>query len=173
MVRDQYLLDGVDVRTVLPKRTASVRGQPIRLEQVVLNLLANARDAVRTHAREMDGGDMAGGDKGIVEVSAFVAENLNQQGGRQRPDEVVITVSDNGGGLPSDVMDRVFEPFFTTKDVGEGTGLGLAIGYSIIAAMGGAITAANTAKGAMFEIRLPVAAEADDGAEVDEQRAGG
>lgn len=168
MVRDQYLLDGVEVRTVLPKRTASVRGQPIRLEQVVLNLLANARDAVRTRKRESaETGD------GVVEVSAFVAENLDQASGRQRPDEVVITVSDNGGGLPPEVMDRVFEPFFTTKDVGEGTGLGLAIGYSIIAAMGGSITAANTAKGAMFEIRLPVATAEGDTNATDRIRAGG
>lgn len=158
MVHDQYLLDGVEVRTVLPKRTASVRGQPIRLEQVVLNLLANARDAVKDLGRGEPTGASGDGDakKGLIEVSAFVAENLDQHSDRTRPDEVVISVSDNGGGLPMDVMDRVFEPFFTTKQAGEGTGLGLAIGYSIISGMGGTITAANGANGAVFEIRLPV-----------------
>ena len=57
MIHDQYLLDGVEVRMVVPKQTAKVQGQPIRLEQVILNLLANARDAVRGNGRQ----DLEGG----------------------------------------------------------------------------------------------------------------
>jgi PAS domain S-box-containing protein len=156
MVREQYLLDGVEVRTVLPKQTASVRGQPNRLEQVVLNLLANARDAVMGHSRATDGKPA-----GIIELSAFLADSNHESAENLRPDEVVITISDNGGGIPEETIGRVFEPFFTTKDVGEGTGLGLAIGYSIVSGMGGVISVSNNAHGAVFEIRLPEADETD------------
>ncbi|MBO6781882.1 MAG: PAS-domain containing protein [Alphaproteobacteria bacterium] len=160
MVREQYLLDGVDVRTVLPKRTALVRGQPIRLEQVVLNLLANARDAIKSAAQDQEPGRAGDAQKnlGAIEVSAFVTEP-DASGEAIREGEVVITVSDSGGGIPEDVRAHVFEPFFTTKSVGEGTGLGLAIGYSIVSGMGGTISVTNGAGGAVFEIRLPVALE--------------
>jgi len=159
MVREQYRLDGVEVRTVLPKVAPQVFGQPIRLEQVVLNLLANARDAVFSREEMMvDGaGDRSRIEGGLIEVSAFVANAENDPGARDRRGEVVINVSDNGGGISEDDLDQVFEPFFTTKRAGQGTGLGLAIGFSIISGMGGTISVANGAHGAVFEIRLPVA----------------
>ena len=158
MVREQYLLDGVEIRTVLPRRTASVRGQPIRLEQVILNLLGNARDAVKADRSAAGGAlETAGArDPGVIEVSAFVTDPEGRDD-TIRSGEVVITVSDNGGGVPDDVLDKVFEPFFTTKRAGEGTGLGLAIGYSIVSGMGGSISATNGPRGAVFEIRLPAA----------------
>lgn len=158
MVHDQYLLDGVEVRMVLPKKTASVQGQPIRLEQVILNLLANARDAVLDPGREESAGETAlpAGQQSVIEISAFLADMKGEHGELRRPDEVVIRISDNGGGLPEDVIDHVFEPFFTTKPAGQGTGLGLAIGYSIVSGMGGTISATNGLQGAFFEIRLPV-----------------
>lgn len=159
MVREQYRLDGVEVRAVLPKVTPHVSGQPIRLEQVVLNLLANARDAVFTQ-KEMivdGGGDRMRIEGGVIEVSAFVDDHDDEPAGRSRPKEVVISVSDNGGGIPDDDLEQVFEPFFTTKRAGQGTGLGLAIGFSIISGMGGTISVANGPKGAVFEIRLPIA----------------
>jgi len=157
-VHDQYLLDGVEVRMVLPKKTASVQGQPIRLEQVILNLLANARDAVLDPGREESAGETAlpAGQQSVIEISAFLADMKGEHGELRRPDEVVIRISDNGGGLPEDVIDHVFEPFFTTKPAGQGTGLGLAIGYSIVSGMGGTISATNGLQGAFFEIRLPV-----------------
>lgn len=152
LVRDQYRLDGVEIREVLPPRTASVRGQPIRLEQVILNLLANARDAVSA--------PRAGG---AIEVSAFLADEPGDGRARRDGGEVVIVVSDDGGGIPADNLHRIFDPFFTTKQVGKGTGLGLAIGYSIVTAMQGTISAANGPRGAVFEIRLPVSAGAQAG----------
>lgn len=158
MVHDQYLLDGVEVRMVVPKQTAEVQGQPIRLEQVILNLLANARDAVRGSGREdfAKGAESRPDSKGVIEISAFLASSRDGNADSRRPEEVVITVSDDGGGLPEDVIGHVFEPFFTTKRAGEGTGLGLAIGYSIVSGMGGSISASNGQAGAVFEIRLPV-----------------
>lgn len=170
MVREQYRLDGVEVRTVLPKVAPQVSGQPIRLEQVVLNLLANARDAVFSR-KEMavdEGRERRRIEGGVIEVSAFVANHDEQGNARDRRDEVVITVTDNGGGISDEDLNQVFEPFFTTKRAGQGTGLGLAIGYSIITGMGGTISVANGAEGAVFEIRLPVAEpEAADSAAPD------
>lgn len=157
MVREQYRLDGVSVETVLPKRTSLVRGQPIRLEQVILNLLSNARDAVIARSRLADPPANM-----VIEVSAFVDSGSHEPGTRARPEEVIITITDNGGGIPEDVIGHVFEPFYTTKTPGEGTGLGLAIGYSIVAGMGGSISVANGLRGAVFEVRLPVARDAEE-----------
>lgn len=168
MVREQYRLDGIEVRTVLPKVAPRVSGQPIRLEQVVLNLLANARDAVFSHkAMLVEGaGDRSRIEGGLIEVSAFVANDQNDPGTRERLEELVINVSDNGGGIPEEDLNQVFEPFFTTKRAGQGTGLGLAIGFSIISGMGGTISVANGARGAVFEIRLPVAQPVTAAAEI-------
>ncbi len=168
MVREQYRLDGVEVRTVLPKVAPQVSGQPIRLEQVVLNLLANARDAVFSKAdMVVDGaGDRTRIEGGVIEVSAYVANEAPDSARHAHREEVVISVTDNGGGISEENLGQVFEPFFTTKRAGQGTGLGLAIGFSIISGMGGTISAANGAEGAVFEIRLPVA-QADPGVVTD------
>lgn len=157
MVREQYRLDGVEVLTVLPKVAPQISGQPIRLEQVVLNLLANARDAVLSQRDvNVEGADdRTRGEGGVIEISAYVANGDRDSGAREGRSEVVINVSDNGGGIPEEDLNQVFEPFFTTKRAGQGTGLGLAIGFSIIAGMGGSISVGNGAKGAVFEIRLP------------------
>lgn len=160
MVREQYRLDGVEVRAVLPKVAPRVFGQPIRLEQVVLNLLANARDAVFSKAEKI--GDRTRIEDGLIEVSAYVATRDDDSAAHANRDEVVISVSDNGGGISEEHLEQVFEPFFTTKRSGQGTGLGLAIGFSIISGMGGTITAANGAEGAVFEIRLPIALRRTD-----------
>jgi C4-dicarboxylate-specific signal transduction histidine kinase len=67
-----------------------------------------------------------------------------------------VLVTDNGGGIPPDLIKSLFEPFFTTKPIGRGTGLGLSISADIIADMGGSIEAKNVEGGACFEITLPV-----------------
>ena len=73
--------------------------------------------------------------------------------------EVHVSVSDNGKGIPQDILTRIFDPFFTTKPVGEGTGLGLAISHQIIQQHGGQITVeSQVGAGTSFHIRLPVAA---------------
>ena len=110
----------LDLSDALPK----VWGHPHPLEQVVLNLLSNARDAVDDRA-EMDG---AGYDKRIQIRTC--AEN----------DAVVIEVEDNGVGMDETTRQRLFEPFFTTKDADRGTGLGLSIIYAIIRNHDGQIT---------------------------------
>lgn len=106
------------------------------LEQVVINLMLNARDAI--NSRDTTEG-------GRIEIHAAASEH-----------RVRITVQDNGGGIPSDILPQIFEPFFTTKDVSEGTGLGLSISYGIIREMRGTLSAENSAGGARFVIDLPL-----------------
>ncbi|MEH0070418.1 ATP-binding protein [Pannonibacter sp. Pt2-lr] len=110
-------------------------GGRIRLEQVIMNLISNALDAVKDVPAPQ------------VEVKVAV-EN----------DVMVLTVSDNGPGIPAAVMEQIFDPFFTTKGVGEGLGLGLSIAYKIVHDFAGTLTASNREEGgACFTIRLPLA----------------
>jgi C4-dicarboxylate-specific signal transduction histidine kinase len=116
-------------------------GDRMALEQILVNLVMNARDAV-----------VAGQGVRRVRIAAV------QEGG-----EVLITVSDTGGGLPPAVLARAFEPFVTTKGPNRGTGLGLSICYGLARAMGGRIGVVNGAQGAIFTISLPAAGSAGGG----------
>ena len=127
-------------------REIRVKGSIELLDQALLNLLVNARDAILGQ-RERD----PAGAPGRVTIGVGSEEN-----GRI----ATITVDDTGGGIPLDIMPRLFEPFFTTKPAGKGTGLGLAIVVSIVNDMGGTITATNIDEGARLAVRLPVAAAA-------------
>ncbi|MBU5638720.1 response regulator [Geomonas sp. Red69] len=117
------------------------RGQ---LEQVLINLAVNARDA------------MPGG--GVLDISTGVAEPEGEDLPAGRC--AVITVSDNGTGMDKEVQERVFEPFFTTKEVGKGTGLGLSSSYGIIKKHNGAIRMQSApGAGTSFSIYLPLSGE--------------
>jgi C4-dicarboxylate-specific signal transduction histidine kinase len=112
-----------------------VLGNAIQLEQVFLNLLTNARDALEGAGRKVIG----------IDCSAV-------------GDLVVVVVRDSGPGIPDGLEQRIFDPFFTTKEVGQGTGLGLSITYGIIKDHGGMILVENVpGEGASFRIELPVA----------------
>lgn len=116
---------------------------PVLIEQVLLNLLLNARDAILSERGDGQG------QSGRISIEA-----------RRQNQRAIITVSDNGPGIPEHIMPALFEPFFTTKPPREGTGLGLSISYGIIRDLGGTIEAANTPNGALFTINLPCIAEA-------------
>lgn len=146
------------LRRVLPEDIALVteygRNLPIvradrgQLETAVMNLVVNARDAIRSH----------GGSTVRIHV-ARVSVPEAQKLGFPEPsgDQAVIEVSDDGAGIPADVMDKIFDPFFTTKPVGEGTGLGLATVYGIVKQSDGWISVdSRPGKGAAFRIFLPV-----------------
>lgn len=142
-------LSGVDVELKANLHDigpARVLGHATRLEQVMLNLLSNARDSVLTR-QSVEGGEYA------CRIEVF----LEQDPGAG---ELIISVRDNGGGIPEDVLPHIFAPFVTTKESGHGTGLGLSISYGIIEGMGGAIEAHNDRDGARFDITLPLAEEA-------------
>lgn len=110
-----------------------ILGNEGQFHQIIVNLIDNALDAVRGQAAPR------------IEIVA-----------RRDGDQIVITISDNGAGLPDGLIDKIFEPFFTTKPVGEGTGLGLWISYGIAREHGGTLAAANrSGGGAVFTLMLP------------------
>ncbi|HLO77493.1 MAG TPA: ATP-binding protein [Magnetospirillum sp.] len=134
--------DEISLITDLPDTPALVRGRPVQLEQVVMNLLSNAQHALK-EKREREG--EASDWNAFISVSA-----------RRRGDNLVITVADSGPGIPADVRARIFEPFFTTKEAGRGTGLGLSVSFGIIAAMAGRLEVVERGAGACFAITLPI-----------------
>ena len=130
-----------------------VRVNPFSLEEVLLNLLSNARDAVG--ARE----------GGKAEEGPDILVRTGVDGGAKAA-QVRVEVIDQGVGVPRELLEKVFEPFFTTKGLEEGTGLGLPIARSLVEQFGGALTIASTlGKGTKVTISLP----ADDGCAGEEQ----
>jgi two-component system, NtrC family, sensor histidine kinase HupT/HoxJ len=111
-----------------------VVGSPAHMQQVVMNLVQNALDAMSSDPAPR------------LEITAAA------EGG-----SAVVTFRDHGPGIPPDHLPRIFEPFFTTKPVGKGTGLGLAISYGIVERHGGTLVAANHPEGgALFTMRVPL-----------------
>jgi two-component system cell cycle sensor histidine kinase/response regulator CckA len=141
----------IEVTTSSPGGLWPVLADPGQLEQVLVNLAVNARDA-------MPGGGTLTIETGNVTVDAdFIAGGSKAQLGRH----VRLRVSDSGCGMPADVVEHAFEPFFTTKPEGAGTGLGLATVYGIIAQAEGHIKIySEPGAGTTFSIMLPVTAEA-------------
>ncbi|MEP0234999.1 ATP-binding protein [Roseibium sp.] len=134
LLMPQIKQNGVELKTSLPQDDIIVRGGKIRLEQVVMNLVSNALDAVRSASEPR------------IELT------LERTGSH-----AVITVSDNGGGIDAEVLPQIFDPFFTTKDVGLGLGLGLSIAYKIVHDFSGTLAAENDeAGGARFVMRIPM-----------------
>ncbi|MDG3040323.1 sensor histidine kinase [Roseicyclus marinus] len=131
MMEPQLRTTKVEITRNLPRQPVMVMADRLRLEQVIINLLRNALDAMKDVDRR--------------ELDLLISEG----------DEAVLTVRDNGNGI--DDLDALFEPFYTTKKPGEGVGLGLAISSGIVADLGGRLTARNgESGGAVFEIRLPL-----------------
>lgn len=139
------------------RNLSPVRADPGQLEQVVVNLAVNARDA-------MIAKDSRGTGTLTIQTYAVTASDVRSLGSDILPpaDYVVLEVADTGGGIPPEVLPKIFEPFFTTKEVGKGTGLGLSTVYGIVKQSGGYIFADNVKAGprgpagAVFTIYLPV-----------------
>ncbi|WP_425229617.1 response regulator [Sphingomonas sp.] len=130
----------------------AVRADPGQLEQVVVNLAVNARDAILQH------NPRGGGTLTITTKSVTPAE-VRALGNDVLPpaDYTALVVSDTGAGIPPDIIGKIFEPFFTTKELGKGTGLGLSTVYGIVKQSGGWIFAdSKPGQGATFTIYLPV-----------------
>ncbi len=138
----QLKVRGIEVAWDIQKDLPMVMGDYDRLEQVFINLLINARDAVED---KWNSTDYRKGDKKISIMTKF---------GRKK---VICEICDTGSGIPEPIIDKIFEPFFTTKKVGEGTGLGLSISYGIIQDCGGSIKAvSNKDEGTCFIIIFPI-----------------
>ncbi|MCB2099516.1 MAG: PAS-domain containing protein [Rhodobacterales bacterium] len=164
---------GVELVVNLPRTCPAVRGQQTAVEQVVVNLMNNARQAVEARLARMRA-EAAGESSAEAPAEppadgpgGWIWLTLDPVVGDDGQTQVRLRVEDSGGGMAPEVMDRVFEPFFSTKDVGQGTGLGLSVSYGIVADMGGAIVAANGPLGARFTVTLPAlpAGDADGGSE--------
>jgi len=140
LVQEQLRLREIEVTLDLGPQESVVVGNPIQLEQVFINLLTNARDAVVDSPRK------------AIRISASVGAAA-----------VEIAFVDTGHGIPSGLEGRIFDPFFTTKEVGKGTGLGLSITYGIVKEHGGTISVVSApGEGATFLIHLPLASADTD-----------
>ena len=134
----QLALRGIELSFDLQSSLPQVQADANRLEQVFINLLINARDALDSPKHE--------GERRIL---------LSTRSGHGT---VVVRVQDTGPGIPQALCAKIFEPFFTTKEVGKGTGLGLSISYGIIQDFGGEIAVeSRPGEGASFLVRLPAA----------------
>lgn len=133
ITRPRFDETGVVLKLDLPGTGLDVETAPLRVEQILVNLLRNGADAA------------AGEDDGFVRLEASLAGA-----------EIALRISDNGPGIPDDLMERIFDPFFSTKTSSGGMGLGLAISMRLADDLGGSLSVrANTPKGAVFELRLP------------------
>lgn len=142
----------IDLDLVHGSDTGLVKVDVGQMEQVLINLAVNARDA------------MEGGGRLTIKTSAYDnKESIECTGDTMPPGHWVrLDVTDTGCGIPPDVMARIFEPFFTTKAVGQGTGLGLATVYGIIRQTGGyLIVTSHVGQGTTFSIFLPRASETE------------
>jgi signal transduction histidine kinase len=128
----QGLFNGIEVSLNFTENLPEILADPIKLEQVVLNILLNAIHSITPPGR--------------IEVSTKTAG-----------DSIEIHISDTGCGIPEEYFGKIFDPFYTTKDSSKGTGLGLAVSYGIIKKHGGDIEVKSTVgKGTTFVVRLPV-----------------
>ena len=146
------------------RNLGAVRADPQQLEQVIMNLAVNARDAINSNGVQGGAGNPRGEGRISLYTRSISARDSIKMGSEILPpaDYTVLIVQDNGGGIPAEVMPKLFEPFFTTKELGKGTGLGLSTVYGIIKQSGGFIFADNLTDsagrptGARFTIYFPV-----------------
>ena len=140
LLSQQLKVRGIEVVWQLAEGIPAIKADPALLEQVFINLLLNARDAIEEKL------STALVKKGSEKITLKTSSD---------GDKVTVEVADTGNGIPKDQLDKIFEPFFTTKSIGKGTGLGLSISYGIIKDCGGNIQV-KAGKGAHFIIEFPI-----------------
>ncbi|GBF50643.1 PAS domain S-box protein [Leptospira ryugenii] len=124
-----------DVNLKLAPNLPTVQGRSQQIGQVLLNVLLNAAHAIEERKRKDPVFATSSGKPGKIEIETSIVKSAFDSGA----DGILITIEDNGIGIPKEVANQIFDPFFTTKEVGEGTGLGLSISVDIIKKQGGRI----------------------------------
>ncbi|MFT5851876.1 MAG: PAS domain S-box-containing protein [Colwellia sp.] len=136
LVSEQLRLAEIDVVINTPNVCSAVLGHQVQLEQVFLNLLTNAQDAIKS---------LPSFNNKVIKINVVdTTKNIE------------ITVENIGPQIPEAIIERIFEPFYTTKEIGKGTGLGLSVSYGIVRDMKGEISVKNTDYGVSFLITLPI-----------------
>jgi two-component system NtrC family sensor kinase len=143
LMRHTLMQDGVTLQIDCAKDIPFIQGNSIQIEQVFVNLISNARDAIT----------QAGRRDGLIRVSV-----------REHMGSVVVSITDNGCGMSDSVMQKIFDPFYTTKPVGKGTGLGLSISWGILKNMGAEIEVeSEPGTGTEFKIHFKTKAQQNKG----------
>jgi two-component system NtrC family sensor kinase len=125
-------INNIDIQTELAGNLPIIAGDQAQLQQVFLNLISNAVDAI--------------GRDGLIEIRS-----------RRIDSQIWVVVKDNGPGIPENQQKMIFDPFFSTKTSGKGTGLGLWVSYNIMEKMGGTITfKSQPGKGCSFTVIIPI-----------------
>jgi signal transduction histidine kinase len=151
----QLIGDNIVLNSVLAPTLGAVKVDPSQLDQVLLNLVVNARDAMPR-----------GGQLTIETANVELDESyVGDHAGARRGPHVMLAVRDTGIGMDATTKARLFEPFFTTKEAGKGTGLGLSIIYGIVKQSGGYISVdSEPGHGTMFQVYLPREGDSSDSA---------
>ena len=136
----------ITIRQRFEAQSDTIIGDPVQIQQIILNLCQNAADAIEDQ-------------KGTIEVKVknTILKSVHGHKGIKEGEYLKIDVKDDGAGMSPEVVGKIFDPFFTTKSLGKGTGMGLPIAYGIVKSHGGTITVeSREGKGSLFKVYLPV-----------------